>query len=1320
VAIRDGYPVTEGHTLVIPRRHVADWFEADPWEQAEIWRAVAEVKADLDATLHPDGYNVGFNAGEAAGQTVMHLHVHVIPRYQGDQHEPRGGVRGVIPEKQKYGDALKGVGQPPDKQDAHGGPFSDLPSFIPGQEQHLLPVLEHAIRRSDVIDILSAFVQASGVEAIEGALEDALERGARVRVLAGDYLNITHPHALSRLFTLSTRHPEFEARLYRVQGHISFHPKAYIFCQGAHGVAFVGSSNLSAMALTSGVEWNVKHSATSATDFDAIRTRFGALFRANNTERLTKRLLEEYRARTPVPPAPEPAAERPTPHPIQAEVLRQLREVRSEGARRGLVVLATGLGKTYLSAFDFLQFEGHRALFVAHREEILEQAAKSWSRVIPDRSIGLLMGDRKEPEADFLFASVQTLSRRKNLRHFTADHFDYIVIDEFHHAAAQSYRRLLGHFKPRFMLGLTATPDRMDGASLLELCEGVLVAKVGVVEGISKDLLVPFHYFGVKDELDFEPIPWRSGRFDMEKLTELSATEDRAAQALHEYRKHGDMEGRRSLIFCCSRRHADYTAQYFSRNGVVARAVHSGPTSDPRAQSLRELRDGEIEAICAVDVFNEGVDLPDINTILMLRPTESPIVFLQQLGRGLRKGIGGDKPPLTIVDFIGNHRSFMQKPQALLALTGQDGPPGHALRLLRSGQLHLPEGCSVEIETEALDMLERVAKLSKDDQLVYAYLTLKESHGRRPTAGELFASGVHFKPVKDRYPTWFDFVSHHGDLSAPEQRLLTEHRAWFQDLMKTKMSRSYKMIALMAIADLEGLWSALPVKTIAACSREILRQDPVLRRELKEHEDAGGKLDDFVRRWRTMPLGIFHDAQGFSRRWFSLESDHFVPQLDVEPADEALFAEMTAELVDFRLREFKDRYRRAENVVQFVAPIELKVSHSSGNPILRFDRSRRPDIPEGEVPVTVDGQTVTFRFVKIAINVVRGDQGGPNLLPELMRRWFGPSAGLPGTRHRAELRFMPRRGWELRPQGDTSNSGADISIGRVPFFDRLEVACGFPHEQFDEADVKSWLTVDSVNAINEREHFVVRASGDSMDGGALPISDGDLVLCSWASVSNPEEVEGKPCLLTEAGTEGSMARLKVPVRVGNEWVLRSQNPGFADQPIEPGQTLRVVGRVVEVVEERTGLVLWGFYDRDAIAGLFGHANNPSWRVGHRDVDVGDQPHTVLMVNLRKPPGTPIEHRYADRFISPTELQWESQASTGTKSIKAKRILNHHKDGRTIHLFVRYHTKTSDGTGEPYTYCGAVTYKSHESERPIKFLFDLHMPLPRELWEAWRG
>ncbi len=295
-----------------------------------------------------------------------------------------------------------------------------------------------------------------------------------------------------------------------------------------------------------------------------------------------------------------------------------------------------------------------------------------------------------------------------------------------------------------------------------------------------------------------------------------------------------------------------------------------------------------------------------------------------------------------------------------------------------------------------------------------------------------------------------------------------------------------------------------------------------------------------------------------------------------------------------------------------------------------------------------------------------------------------------------------------------------IPLGRLPFFEDLDVACGCPHEQFEDSEVHTWLTVKSSVTLDPQRHFVVRASGDSMNGGSQPISDGALVLCVWETVSQEFELDGKPYLLTGGTAAGRVAMLKVPVRIDGQWFLRSLNPEVADRPVDHGQTLRPVARVLEVVEERSGPVLWGFYDRDAIAGLFGHQNNPSWRVGHRDLDVGDQHHTVLMVNLRKPPGTPIEHNYADRFLSPNALQWESQATTGPEGAKGKRIINQHADGRTIHLFVRYHTKTAKGTGEPYTYCGTLSYQSHDGDRPIQVIFALNSPLPQELWLAWSG
>jgi superfamily II DNA or RNA helicase/diadenosine tetraphosphate (Ap4A) HIT family hydrolase len=663
-AVRDAFPVSPGHTLVITRRLVPDWFAATEEERVAVMALVQEVKQALDAiSPRPDGYNVGFNAGEAAGQTLLHLHVHVIPRFRGDMGDPRGGVRGVIPSKQNY---LPVAAASKDK------PFAALPAFVHGDDLHFEHALRAAMLVADRADILSAFLQTSGVHVLFDDLRDALQRGTRIRLLTGDYLGISSADALRTLLRLADEHPSFSPFFYETEGGTSFHPKSYMFFQGPHGVAYVGSSNLSRSALQEAVEWNLRLiSSDDEATFAAVTGRFEALLASPRTKPLTRALVDAYEARAPVPqaPLPEPRLSVPTPNEIQLEALDALKKTRRAGHTKGLVVLATGVGKTLLAAFDAKAMGSERVLFVAHREEILGQAKDNWQRVFPDKVVGTYQGGTHERDADLLFASVQTLSRASHLSQFTPEHFDYIVIDEFHHAAASTYRKILGHFRPRFLLALTATPERMDGRSLLDLCGDNLVYRRDLVHGISRRLLVPFHYFGVKDDVDFEPIPWRSGKFDAAVLTTAVATEARAEHALAEYEKRAGSGIRRTLCFCCTVEHADFMAAFFRRRGKTAQAVHSGPTSASRANSLRELAAGTLEFVCAVDVFNEGLDVPDVNSVLMLRPTESPVIFLQQLGRGLRLAAG--KTSLVVIDFIGNHRSFLTKPQSLLFLLGQ-------------------------------------------------------------------------------------------------------------------------------------------------------------------------------------------------------------------------------------------------------------------------------------------------------------------------------------------------------------------------------------------------------------------------------------------------------------------------------------------------------------------------------------------------------------------------------------------------------------------------------------------------------------------------
>jgi superfamily II DNA or RNA helicase len=955
---------------------------------------------------------------------------------------------------------------------------------------------------------------------------------------------------------------------------------------------------------------------------------------------------------------------------------------------------------------------GERALFVAHREEILDQAKDTWQRVFPDKVAGTYQGNKRERDVDLLFASVQTLARSSHLSQFSPTHFDYIVIDEFHHAAASTYRKVLGHFTPRFLLGLTATPERMDGHGLLELCGENLLFRRGLVEGIARKALVPFRYFGVKDEVDFAPIPWRSGRFDAEQLTSAVATVERAEQALTEYQQRTAATAvRRTLCFCCTVAHADFMAQYFGEHGIRAAAVHSAPTSASRAQSLRDLRVGNLEVICAVDVFNEGLDVPDINTVLMLRPTESPVIFLQQLGRGLRRA--DDKDALVVIDFIGNHRSFLTKPQSLLFLLGEDLPPRVALEKIRTQTLTLPEGCEITIETAAIDMLAELSKASSADVAVFEYMRFRDTHGRRPTAPELFAEGVSFEPMKKEHESWFHFVRAQGDTTDEEARVLDRHAAWFRDLLRTRMTKAYKMTALRALIDAGALFVGMDISENARRARENSREALLLFRELREEEDRREHGPASIRRWRAEPLEVWARGDSTSRPWFRIEGDSFVPTFEVEPADRPAFEAMTEELVELRLSEHRDRLLRKRPVDATQAPIVLHVSHSNHRPILRFDRSRRPEIPEGPTEVRVDGEPLTLDFRKIAVNVAHRE-GSANVLSEVLRRLFGPSAGLPGMRHRARL-SRDGDGWRLDRDDavPTGEDGTVILFPRLPFYADVKVACG-AMEAASQSDEITQIRVRTDQPVDPAKHFVVRAEGDSMNGGETPIADGDLVLCEWTRNASAESVQGRAHLLVgHDSTETSFAVVKVPVRRAEGWWLESWNPAYPPMKIPPETRLEPVARVLRVVDEPQGLALYGEYDRDAIAAAFGSENNPSWRVGHRDIDVGSEHHTILMVTLRKAGQLKIEHRYADRFLSPTELQWESQASTAADGLKGRRIRGIEDESRTIHLFVQYDSH------QQFTYLGPVKYVSHEGEKPMRVKFDLQEPLPEALWRVWR-
>jgi HKD family nuclease len=453
------------------------------------------VKARLDAELRPEGYNVGFNAGDAAGQTVRANYLASV-----------GAV------------------------------------LVDNRSQTVAEVVSHCLadRRFDRADLLVSFVMLSGVRLMEADLQDAIERGLRVRLLTTDYLQTTEPDALARLLDLvETYDNNIEIRVFSDPS-TSFHPKGYLFRSSETGAALslVGSSNLSRSGIQDGFEWNLASGPALQ-----LVSQFEALWEHTLSQVLTHEWLREYRARPRrqllVEEQAEAELEEGTPEPLpvpraQEDALVALKESRKTGQGRGLVVLATGLGKTWLAAFYVRMVEAKRILFVAHGDQILRQSRDVFRNVMPDCDAGMFTSDERVSDSEFLFTSVQSL--RRNLHRWASQYFDIVIVDEFHHASAPTYRKIIDHFTMDFLLGLTATPERLDGADLLALCNDYLVFECGLAEGIARGELCTFKYWAEKDVTDFAHIPWRNGRFDPVELARAVETVERAQQEFDTWR----------------------------------------------------------------------------------------------------------------------------------------------------------------------------------------------------------------------------------------------------------------------------------------------------------------------------------------------------------------------------------------------------------------------------------------------------------------------------------------------------------------------------------------------------------------------------------------------------------------------------------------------------------------------------------------------------------------------------------------------------------------------------------------------------------------
>ena len=633
--------------------------------------------------------------------------------------------------------------------------------------------LKREILSADKIYWLVSFIKWAGIRIFRKELEAFTASGRELKIITTSYMGATDAKAVEYLASL----PNTEVKLSYNTERERLHAKSYLFLRntGFH-TGYIGSSNLSHSALTNGLEWNLKITSQEIPHIiDKSLSTFETYWASNefelfngdahSTEKLNRALRQQRSG-------DEPSTAHffdITPFPHQREILEQLTVKRDIHQRfRNLVVAATGTGKTLISAFDFARFVKQKPnatfLFVAHREEILKQARAAYRGVLRDGSFGeLWVGSHTPAHYRQLFVSIQTLNNQLEHLNLTPDFYDYIVIDEVHHIKANSYRAVLDYFQPSLLLGLTATPERHDGGDILADFGGVIAAEIRLPEAINRRHLSPFQYFGIDDDTDLRNIAWNRGRYDIGQLTNLythnQARFDKILQSLQEIVT--DISQMKALAFCVSREHAQYMTRQLLLKGIKADLLTSD-NSDERQQKQQAIRSGQINVLCVVDIFNEGVDIPEVDTLLFLRPTESLTIFLQQLGRGLRLAEG--KECCTVLDFVGNSRPEYDFANKFRALVGRS--PKAISDEIKQGFPHAPLGCRIELTKRTQEMvLSNIRQASLTLKRLVGMVRQYPQHSTQPlTLTNFLAQHPHID-LNELYKrgSWLELVSRAKD-----------------------------------------------------------------------------------------------------------------------------------------------------------------------------------------------------------------------------------------------------------------------------------------------------------------------------------------------------------------------------------------------------------------------------------------------------------------------------------------------------------------------------------------------------------------------------
>lgn len=578
--------------------------------------------------------------------------------------------------------------------------------------------LKKEILSSDEICWVVSFIKWTGIRIFENELRQFTSSGKKLRIITTSYMGATDQKAIDFLASL----PNTEVKINYNTDRERLHAKSYIFHRkSGFDTAYIGSSNLSKAAVTSGLEWNIKITSQEIPHIvQKTQKVFETLWSSEefehyqaNHEPHSKKLAEALSSEKNTAKNVDTYFFTVKPFDYQQEILERLKVERQTHQRyRNLVVAATGTGKTIISAFDFRRFladkPAAKILFVAHREEILRQAQAAYRGVLARPEFGELWCNGNKPSSyRELFATVQTLNNQLANINLSKDYFDYIVIDEVHHIAASSYRQILNYFEPQILLGLTATPERHDGASILDDFCNTIAAEIRLPEAINRGLLTPFQYFGIDDDTDLSKVSWRNGRYAIEELSNILTNNDARAKRIIEQLTHisTDVSQIRALAFCVSKQHAEYMNKRFNERNIASDILTSD-NSNERHEKLQDLRSKKINILCVVDMFNEGVDIPEVDTLLFLRPTESLTIFLQQLGRGLR--LFENKACCTILDFVGNSRPEYNQAQKFRALIGKSNKSIN--QEIDEDFQHLPLGCHIELSRKAKDIILRNIK----------------------------------------------------------------------------------------------------------------------------------------------------------------------------------------------------------------------------------------------------------------------------------------------------------------------------------------------------------------------------------------------------------------------------------------------------------------------------------------------------------------------------------------------------------------------------------------------------------------------------------